>query len=276
MAILSEPGIEVAVIVNGQRLEEYDDDEEPRPKTVTKYIEAQSGTEFAIATSFKPPFPTQCDIKTCLYIDGKIMESWRCKHHQLLGKTFLKDYIYSQQDRECVKQKFYFAELEIMEEARYAPNVASVREALSAKGQVTLKFDFVTNVVVRGKGKPRNPIDYKGLVALENIPEKALKGDALSHQTVFSKPLKANRKALKDITYKYLDKEPFATFNFKYRSRASLKALRLTTVEETAPIPLADRPEEELTPVELRELLQRFRSREAETRSEEQDIKVEP
>ncbi|KAF7447615.1 hypothetical protein A1F99_069790 [Pyrenophora tritici-repentis] len=185
MAILSEPGIEVAVIVNGQRLEEYDDDEEPRPKTVTKYIEAQSGTEFAIATSFKPPFPTQCDIKTCLYIDGKIMESWRCKHHQLLGKTFLKDYIYSQQDRECVKQKFYFAELEIMEEARYAPNVASVREALSAKGQVTLKFDFVTNVVVRGKGKPRNPIDYKGLVALENIPEKALKGDALSHQTVY-------------------------------------------------------------------------------------------
>ncbi|KAI1510757.1 hypothetical protein KJE20_08180 [Pyrenophora tritici-repentis] len=99
MAILSEPGIEVAVIVNGQRLEEYDDDEEPRPKTVTKYIEAQSGTEFAIATSFKPPFPTQCDIKTCLYIDGKIMESWRCKHHQLLGKTFLKDYIYSQQHR---------------------------------------------------------------------------------------------------------------------------------------------------------------------------------
>ncbi|KAL7776609.1 hypothetical protein CFE70_007027 [Pyrenophora teres f. teres 0-1] len=44
MAILSEyPGLEVAFIVHGQRLEEYDDDDEPLPKTVTKYIEAQPG-----------------------------------------------------------------------------------------------------------------------------------------------------------------------------------------------------------------------------------------
>lgn len=41
--------------------------------------------------------------------------------------------------------------------------------------------------------------------------------------------------------------------------QASLRALRLIADDETPPIPLEDRPEEDLSPAELRELLRRVR-----------------
>jgi hypothetical protein len=41
--------------------------------------------------------------------------------------------------------------------------------------------------------------------------------------------------------------------------QASLKALRLITVDEANPVPLEDRPEEELSPAEMRALLRRMR-----------------
>lgn len=114
MAILSEyPGLDVAVVVHDQRLQEYDDDDEPSPTTVTKYIEAQSGANFAIATSFKPPFPTHYDVMAKLYIDGKRMSKWHCRREQLFDREYKKDNICWQQHGEWFKQKFCFAELNI-------------------------------------------------------------------------------------------------------------------------------------------------------------------
>jgi hypothetical protein len=50
MAIVkSHPGLEAQILVNGQALHEYEKEEEPEDDdTVTRYVEAQSGTEFAI------------------------------------------------------------------------------------------------------------------------------------------------------------------------------------------------------------------------------------
>ena len=91
MAVLSEyPGLDVAFIVHGQRLQEYDDDDEPSPKTVTKYIEAQSGANFAIATSFKPPFPTRYVVMGRLYIDGKRMSKWYCEREQFFDREYIR------------------------------------------------------------------------------------------------------------------------------------------------------------------------------------------
>lgn len=76
--------------------------------------------------------------------------------------------------------------------------------------------------------------------------------------------------------YSLAEKEPFAIFHFKYRSlgqyrpfqythvltytpQASLKALGIVPRDEAMTVPLEDRPEEELTPDELRELVRRMR-----------------
>ncbi|KAJ6273333.1 hypothetical protein PSV08DRAFT_348339 [Bipolaris maydis] len=51
------PGLEVAIHVESRPLQEYDDgDENIPPNTVTKYIKAKSGAEFAVINTFKPPF----------------------------------------------------------------------------------------------------------------------------------------------------------------------------------------------------------------------------
>jgi hypothetical protein len=51
------PGFEVQILVNGQVLPEYEKEKEPEDDdTVTKYVEAQSGKEFAIKYKFNVSF----------------------------------------------------------------------------------------------------------------------------------------------------------------------------------------------------------------------------
>jgi hypothetical protein len=54
MAILDAvPALEFQILVDGQPLPEYENEEEPQDEdTVTKYIEAQSGKEFASKYKF--------------------------------------------------------------------------------------------------------------------------------------------------------------------------------------------------------------------------------
>jgi hypothetical protein len=59
MAILPTwPGIKISITCNGAILQEYnDDDDEPQPGTVTKYIESISGAEFGIHWDITSPWP---------------------------------------------------------------------------------------------------------------------------------------------------------------------------------------------------------------------------
>jgi hypothetical protein len=59
MAILpSRPGIEITVKSNGAALQEYeDDDDDPQPNVVTKYVEAVSGAEFGVQWEITSPWP---------------------------------------------------------------------------------------------------------------------------------------------------------------------------------------------------------------------------
>jgi hypothetical protein len=71
-----------------------------------------------------------------------------------------------------------------VEEARgLAPNVADLKRALCAKGRITVSFESIDNVKVTGVDHSRSR-RHKQLAELKDIPEKALKGDALSHQAV--------------------------------------------------------------------------------------------
>ncbi|CAN9268255.1 unnamed protein product [Alternaria alternata] len=52
----------------------------------------------------------------------------------------------------------------------------------------------------------------------------------------------------------------------------SVKALQILKITEPTSVPLEDRPEEDLTPAELRELLRRVRQREGESESMKQEV----
>lgn len=73
-----------------------------------------------------------------------------------------------------------------MEEARGpAPNVAALRHALSSKGCITLSFQFMTNLQKLEDDRVQH-VWHHDLEALKEVPEKALKGEALSHQAMFA------------------------------------------------------------------------------------------
>lgn len=59
MAILEEQFAEVEVLVDGQAAPEYDNDDDTEldtPKSVTKYIEVLSGSEFSLEVRLQPHF----------------------------------------------------------------------------------------------------------------------------------------------------------------------------------------------------------------------------
>ena len=73
-----------------------------------------------------------------------------------------------------------------MEEAdESAPVVVALEQVLSIKGCITLSLYFVEVTQKTGIDKIGYSDDrHQQLAALQDIPEKALKGDALSHQAM--------------------------------------------------------------------------------------------
>jgi hypothetical protein len=64
MVISNEyPGLTAEVIVDGCPLQEYDNDEDDKPSTITKYIEASSDKDFALRFRFSPPFSVQYGVE---------------------------------------------------------------------------------------------------------------------------------------------------------------------------------------------------------------------
>jgi len=88
MAILKDlPGVQVSIFVNGQELHKYDDPDDdennPAPDSVTKFIEAECGAEFSIRvdlkeeakTAYKGDDPTDHSLRFAVYVDGEWQES---------------------------------------------------------------------------------------------------------------------------------------------------------------------------------------------------------
>ncbi|KAF1850027.1 uncharacterized protein K460DRAFT_326501 [Cucurbitaria berberidis CBS 394.84] len=255
MAVLDDvPGLKAEVIVDGRPLREYDDDEETSSKAVTKYVEAQSGAEFAIRSVFSAPFPLQYGVEMKVSVDGDIYRrTYKCPDELYREGGHNQKGISYQEDGNWVRRYYRFTALSIVEEVEDASEISGLQRDLTTKGNITLKYRYITNM----HPADRMPRTAKhGLSALGAIPEKAMKGDARSHQATLSEPRAAGRVTQK-FTYDVVDDEPFATVHFKYRSLAALKALRIINDEGVDAIPPEERPEDELSPAELREALRR-------------------
>jgi hypothetical protein len=119
MAINSEcPGLKVEVLVEGQALQEYDndDDEESSPKVTTKYIEAHSDKDFALRTTFSAPFPSQYGVAAHVRVDGMAETGIAYELGDLNGQQgYIKEGICMKKDGAWSQYKYHFTTLNIGE-----------------------------------------------------------------------------------------------------------------------------------------------------------------
>ncbi len=200
MAILpSHPGIKVSIVCNGAALQEYDDeDDETQTHVVSKYIEAVSGAEFGIKCEVSPPWPPNT-LLFIYYLDQK----W-------VGGRYAMQISYNPPNWTCIEQgsrtivdgqsylhKFAFAALTIgkrfdklgprmvltihtADDA--ATNVgAHIMKEIKGMGEITVTAYLVKNVQ---KSYKANYALTSNIADIGKIPEKALKGRSLSHQTL--------------------------------------------------------------------------------------------
>lgn len=86
------PGVEVSIWINGQPVTEYEDvgeevDGPMAPKTVVKYIEAISDTEFGVNVSVLPIFKEHKQTKDDLLIKAKVDGRWDAGRFMKFGKS---------------------------------------------------------------------------------------------------------------------------------------------------------------------------------------------
>ncbi|KAF2117494.1 hypothetical protein BDV96DRAFT_685220 [Lophiotrema nucula] len=253
MAILHDwPTLKVNIVVNDVPLEEYPIHGLDLPKTVARYIPASSGADFTIKYAFTRPFPADRPVSIGIKIDGYPVDE--PFHH---GRDLFEKEGYTcsgamlKAGLRWYERKFKFAEISI-EEGNLDPVSEELTHALDSVGTIELSFWFCENASRNVVPKiPPKKLNHLGVV-----PEKAVKGESISHQACLGQP-----EASSSVTYydaDYAEEEPFATFIYKYRSLKALKSLYVIPRTPT-PEPLEDRDIEGMNPRELKVALRRLR-----------------
>ncbi|KAH5329958.1 hypothetical protein HBI23_165720 [Parastagonospora nodorum] len=274
------PGLHVEILVNGQPLQEYDDiDESSVPlNTITKYIEARSDVNFAVRARFDEGFlfpagdikfettldrryEARCVIKAAKLFQakGKISEGptsrigettnalYKYRFKALdLGMLVLPCHFFTMTWKRCLPCP--------VEDTGPQVGEGLMRD-IQAMGIITAKLQYIREI------RPDEAkIGFRDSKSFGEIPEKAFKGQPKSHYggIDLAIPMKIHW-----LNYDYIGNGPFVTVNFKYRSLDVLRALHIIPREPT-PLPIEDRPIEDLNHDETREVLRLYKNREAE------------
>ncbi|KAH9876224.1 hypothetical protein J1614_004103 [Plenodomus biglobosus] len=224
MAILDAvPGLEVAIYSNNNELREYEDPS--TDKTSRKlgcYIEAQSGATFEIRYSFKSPFPEERTVAASISIDGEVMDEpliRPCELFQSSGHVSAGPI--TNRYGTWTVQPYRFSPLCIRKGKtdQVSEELAQKRQSI---GVITCRFYFLKSLKRNHHARSMR----KGTENRSEVSGKAVKGEALSHQTILGRISSTN--AVEYFDVEYTDHgEPFATFNFYYRSLAALKDLQI-------------------------------------------------
>ncbi|KAF2665307.1 hypothetical protein BT63DRAFT_463595 [Microthyrium microscopicum] len=226
MAII--PGIEgldVVIRVAGKPTYEYEDPDGPRgqntARTETLYIESQPGKRFAVDIMIRKEFAHHCrsHIAAHIFVDGALTNRRTFYAGQIVyGKnqvvTGAEDFIDGMQ----VKRDFIFAETVTVDnedenivlsntEQEYVQCMGEIAVCFYRKEEREEQWGQYRVGRARNRHEPQNR-----LARLENlhaIPEKALKGRAVSLRTRFgqakSYPMRPEKLGQKSIRYRWLD-----------------------------------------------------------------------
>ncbi|KAF2872367.1 hypothetical protein BDV95DRAFT_381960 [Massariosphaeria phaeospora] len=248
MAVLTlQPGLKVEIHVNGQALNEWIDDEEDcPPNTVIKYVEATSGAKFEVHFTYCREFLAKHEVVTRVYLDNKYADGSvhtpRSDAHHIGGaREFINGKHYM--------RDFRFSRINAVDNDTHHLT-KNLKKTLDRVG--TIRVDFVW--VIR-KATIQISESTLSISELGTVPEKALKGKTISHQASLGERKPTGSFSTVDVDYPE-GNEPFASYSFYYRSKASLKSL-LIIPRSPSPVPLEDRDVDSLTLEESRELLRR-------------------
>ncbi|KAK4503069.1 hypothetical protein PRZ48_006496 [Zasmidium cellare] len=245
------PGVSAYVNVGGVRLEEYEEDEDVDQHgttNTTRYVEATPGATFSASVAFdNKSFPyVKDDIQCSMELDGKHIISYirLVKHNHAVvpfdGRTEVTP-------SGTYLRRFKFQDL--------ATNDGAVREGIKETlknlGTISLKLTRVQATTVSAT---KHSTDYKEIGG-ESVPEKGLKGRAISTQAALGAREKVRDSTFQDVSFKY-GTRPFAEFTFKYRSHKDLQIEGIIP-RSPSPVPLEQRDPATLDANELRQLLER-------------------
>ncbi|KAF2651347.1 hypothetical protein K491DRAFT_761121 [Lophiostoma macrostomum CBS 122681] len=256
MAILNGPasGLNVEITVNDIALEEHTDEaEENPPHTVNKYIEATSGVEFAVRATFRWGLPNAILLE--VHLDGKWARGNFVRQNESRGSkyTLILDGSISEVNGQWFNQKCCFASLQTDDsDIRLADD--AVKDVVKNIGEISVKCFHVKNLSIAAN----NSLTTRDTAGLSSVPEKALKGRALSHSASFRAPEATSHVSVYKYDFFDADKKAFATYNFRYRSREALRAMHILPRSPSS-FRLEDRIIEDLNLEEMRELLRRLR-----------------
>ncbi|KAK0938929.1 hypothetical protein LTR29_009540 [Friedmanniomyces endolithicus] len=283
MKIATLPGVQVKLRVNGADLQEYADntDELYTPKIGRQYVEAVSGADFEICFAVEygaVVSHTQADVVAChIYLDGKWVtaqvldtssSAWahgradngrgecrcsidgRVENVGGLGGQYYKRRFES-------KSQIVPTFADLATDDRSAKHITP--ESVASLGEVKVQW-----IWMRRAGVPRLLTGQSKHTPAtgESLPEKCLKGRAISQTAKLGEAKACAAQTSQDATYPY-GRQPFATFTFKYRSRRDLQ-IEGVIARTPSPSPLEDRDPDSLTADEARELVRRMRAQQDE------------
>ncbi|CAN9289328.1 unnamed protein product [Alternaria alternata] len=176
MAIHSDyPGLTVQIICGGKPIEEHvneEDEERDEPKTTTRYVECQSNTEFAIKTTFRPPF-APLDLAIHVHLDGIKVNGLIVHKHQMLNETYVKSATKWKEGQKWRASKFVFSDLNVVQEDSETLAEKNM-DALSQVGTISVVITPILSMLKERRPKGRK----RELKEFGMISEETVKGDA--------------------------------------------------------------------------------------------------
>ncbi|KAF8857647.1 hypothetical protein BDZ45DRAFT_744153 [Acephala macrosclerotiorum] len=275
MAILDAvPGLDVSVYVDGHALKEYDDEEEDEitpstaaeefqaSRTVSKYVEAVSDKVFSVRLAFTKPFSMDCDAMSIpIFVDGKQMDT------RVISKYFHKDNFRDRvlknhmelefkgvdvpapgKNNQNFVKKFRFSKIGITMDDDKLKEVKQDSERIEKVGEITVKF-YRADASPEVQKDSKVARDPSSELSQSSVHEKALKGQAKSHQVSFGPADELISRLI--VKADKIDNFPIATFRFKYRSKEALKSLLIV---ERTPSPEPEEASASPPPVDLNNL----------------------
>ncbi|THY04794.1 hypothetical protein D6D02_07885 [Aureobasidium pullulans] len=292
MAILdSLPGVEITVVVDGEDLHEYQDtDMEDEENTVTKYVEAITDANFAIKIKGSQELEYKGDcLSLDVLVDGlriqrpligreatrnggytRLVEGLKVNAGYMRRLRFntLETGTWTHTSQQRAKSNSFILVTE------HGFGLPEDLERVKTMGKIEVRLVHK----IWDKPTERTYKDVANDIGI--ISEKAIKGQAMTHSLGYYQwlHLEANTLTLCSLdpvtpiasgicktrvssckttvsSCKPVEgvQNPAATFVFFYRSKTSLKELMIIP-RTPSPVPLEDRPEEELNPEEMAEL----------------------
>ncbi|KAK2763970.1 hypothetical protein FQN54_009589 [Arachnomyces sp. PD_36] len=257
---------DVHVCVEGEPLPEYEPDEDEREnmqfpdKTTIKYIESVSDVEFSFKFLIGPRYKMKCDyLSWAMSVDGTLVGAevvdkeslprgrvhpTKKHRHGVISRKGGQDFI----------ENFKFSDTSLEQLPDLEDQLS--RDRIKKVGTLTVEL-WKRKLYYKSRDTAEHS---NGFRPFQKLSEKATKGQAISH-TVELGPIRPEKPGT-DYHGERIGGEPLAVFVFKYRSKRALQDLMIIPRSPSPLPPPAQRPVDNLTVEEMRQLIREQRANE--------------